>query len=145
MEYELYYKKPLEEEEARRLQKATEFNDKHIYWLITEKGRQSKLGKFKRLATTYHSGRREYDDMYEFTEGDVLAENRKYIYMAAAADTAAAPATKKNMRPLEHMNYLTYPVYYPTMRTPTPPTPPTPTPPTPTPPTPPTSTPPPRC
>ena len=108
MEYELYYKKPVDE---MRLQKATEFNDKHIYWLISENGRQSKLGNFKRLAT-YHSGRREEDydyDMYEFTEGDVLAENRKYIYSVYIPDSEK---TKKNMQAVEHIKYLTYPVYY---------------------------------
>ena len=109
MEYELYYEKPVND---IRLQKATEFNDKHIYWLMTESGRHSKLGNFNRLAT-YHSGRREDDydyDVYEFTEGDVLAENSKYIYSVHIADSEN---TKKNMQPLKHMKYLSYPVYYP--------------------------------
>ena len=108
MEYELYYKKPVDDVQ---LKKATVFNNKHIYWLMTENGRQSRLGNFKRLAT-YHSGRREEDydyDMYEFTEGDVLAENSKYIYCVSIPDS---DNTKKNMQPVEHIKYLTYPVYY---------------------------------
>lgn len=110
MEYELYYKKPVDDVQ---LKKATVFNNKHIYWLMTDNGRQSRLGNFKRLAT-YHSGRREDDydyDMYEFTEGDVLAENSKYIYCVHKSETEP---TKKNMQPVEHMKYLSYPVYYPT-------------------------------
>ena len=92
MEYELYYKKPVDDVQ---LKKATVFNNKHIYWLMTENGRQSRLGNFKRLAT-YHSGRREDDydyDMYEFTEGDVLAENSKYIYCVHKSETE--PTKKK--------------------------------------------------
>ena len=113
-EYELYYKKPVDDV---HLKKATVFNNKHIYWLMTENGRQSRLGNFKRLAT-YHSGRREDDydyDMYEFTEGDVLAENSKYIYCVSIPDS---DTTKKDMQPVEHMKYLSYPVYYPSSQSP---------------------------
>ena len=113
-EYELYYKKPVDDV---HLKKATVFNNKHIYWLMTENGRQSRLGNFKRLAT-YHSGRREDDydyDMYEFTEGNVLAENSKYIYCVSIPDS---DTTKKDMQPVEHMKYLSYPVYYPSSQSP---------------------------
>jgi hypothetical protein len=88
--------------------KASKFNEKYIYYMVTEKETRS-LGKFKKIST--HSSNRREDDydfnVYEFTEGDVFPDDVKNIYCSLISEDSG-----DNMIEIKNTKYKTYPVYY---------------------------------
>lgn len=102
--YPAYYKQPTSDV----MLKATKFNEKYIYYMVTEKGKKC-LGKFKKI-TTHNSNRRDDDydyNVYEFTDGDVFPEDSNNIYCALISEDSG-----DNMIEIKNTKYKTYPVYY---------------------------------
>ena len=107
--YPAYYKQP----KSITMNKAIKFNEKYIYYMVTEKATTC-LGKFKKI-TTHHSNRREDDydfNVYEFTEGDVFPDDINKIYSSLISEDCG-----DNMIEIKNTKYKTYPVYYKNERT----------------------------
>jgi predicted metalloendopeptidase len=102
--FPVYYKQP----NLDTMFKARKYNEKYIYYMVNEKGTKC-LGKFKK--TSKHNSNRRDDDydynVYEFTEGEILAEDMNTIYCSLISEESP-----ENMIEINNTKYKTYSVYY---------------------------------
>ena len=102
--YPAYYKQP----KPLSKMKAVKFNEKYIYYIVTEKETIC-LGKFKKI-TTHNSNCRwdDYDyNVYEFTERDVFPDDINNIYCSFISEDSSG-----TMIEIKNTKYKSYPVYY---------------------------------
>jgi len=104
-----YYKKPI----YTSMQKATEFNDKYIYYYqssITEKIKS--LGKYKgKGKINTNTPYCDYDyDVYEFDEGPIFCDKKysDFIYCIEELHTEE----EEEIYPVPGLYHKEYPVYY---------------------------------
>jgi len=112
---QLFYKKQMEmdqkekDQKEKNLYKATEFNDKYIYYYDNkEKGEMKTLGKFIKKSKQFSSSLyHDYDyDVYDFEKETVFCDKAEFIFCSVI------PESDENMILIPDFLFSNYSIYY---------------------------------